>query len=260
MTSEPQHVSTFSKVKQFLARAEERHTWEAQNNAPACECHPQGLADAWTEAMRLDAERARAAELQSYAARCAGDPAYVLGRLGVPRKSATALLALKADLPGPRAVRAWFLAPSPGFLVLLGDVGTGKSVAAAYACLQQASLEDPNTRPTGWDRESCVWVASAELAALSSFEAADKAWFQRMQDCALLVLDDLGTEQLHPQAQQRLERLLNARHEHSRRTVITSNATKDVFKTHVGARISDRIRDSGRVVNCGNQSLRGVET
>jgi DNA replication protein DnaC len=92
---------------------------------------------------------------------------------------------------------------------------------------------------------------------LSSFGEADRLWFERMQATGLLVLDELGGEALHDHALARLERLVDSRHGEAKRVVITSNTDAETFKARVGSRIVDRLREAGRVVNCGNQSLRG---
>jgi hypothetical protein len=257
MTSEePRPLSSFAKMKALLAVIHARKAWEAANSEPLCSCHPQGHASAWTEALQLDDQFERRREQEARAAKVQRDLPFQLHKLGVPKRAAGALLAMDADRPGPRAVRAWFAAPVTSqkpLLVLLGEPGTGKTVAAAEAC--RLSLATSHPTLFGFT-DPAVWVACAELANLSSFTDADRAWFERMQSAWLLVLDDLGTEQLHAQAQQRLERLIDERYGNNRRTVITSNASKEAFQERVGARITDRIREAGRVVNCGNVSLR----
>jgi DNA replication protein DnaC len=101
-----------------------------------------------------------------------------------------------------------------------------------------------------------MWVASAELAVLSSFTEADRVWFERMGDAGFLVLDDFGAEAMHDHAKQRMERLIDLRYGSGRPTILTSNCDEEEFKARAGNRVVDRFREAGRVVQCGDVSMR----
>lgn len=253
MSSDMTPLGGFPAVRRWLMKGEERRAWEEAN---------PDLALAWTIAMHEDEERTRVRQDACRADYMRQDAVHQLRRLGVPERAAATLANLNEDRPGLRAVRAW-MAPPPteakpkALLLLLGETGTGKTVAAAYAALQAISAHRPG--PTGSPTDIVVWAAAADLSALSTFTESDKDWLERMKRCRLLVLDDLGSEAVHEHAQQRLDRLIDERYGNNRLTVITSNASVDIFKQRVGARIADRMREAGRVVNCGNQSLRGVK-
>jgi DNA replication protein DnaC len=142
----------------------------------------------------------------------------------------------------------------------VGGTGTGKTVAAALAAkLWLAQGVDTYTPSGGIPPERVVWVAAPELASLSTFDREDRAWLSRMERAALLVLDEVGSEALTEHAQSRLERLIDARYAAMKETVVASNCSVELLKERVGQRITDRIREAGRVVNCGNVSLRGVK-
>jgi hypothetical protein len=190
------------------------------------------------------------------AKRLEADAPFQLGKLGVPQRAVLALRAVDLDRPGMKGVLAQVDEPR-ALLALLGGVGAGKTVAAAYLLRKRLADAASAQRPSGGThRDVGMWVASSELASLSTFTEADRAWFERMQECAILVLDDFGTEDLHSHAVQRLERLIDVRYGNGRETVLTSNCNLDGFVKRVGERIADRFREAGRVVVCGDVSLR----
>jgi hypothetical protein len=246
-SKEPQLLVEHSATKRFFQRMAELEAWEAAN--------PE-LARDWKEANRLEHLRAQDAERLAQAKRLESDAPHQLGRIGVPQRAVLALRAVDVGRPGIRGVLAQVDEPR-ALLALLGGVGAGKTVAAAFLVRKRLADAAAVQRPSGSNlRESCMWVASSELASLSTFTDADRTWFERMQDCQLLVLDDFGTEDLHTHAVQRLERLIDVRYGNERETVLTSNCNVQGFAARAGERIADRFREAGRIVVCGDVSLR----
>jgi DNA replication protein DnaC len=144
------------------------------------------------------------------------------------------------------AAQQWMGEQPPRWaLVLRGPVGTGKTVAACWA-LRRAALtgEDVAFRKTG------------EVARMSGFEAG-AAELKMLKRVGLLVLDDIGAEQLNEWGRALVVELLDARYEADARTVLTANPTWDKLSERLGQRIVDRLRQGGRVVELAGQSMRG---
>ena len=78
----------------------------------------------------------------------------------------------------------------------------------------------------------------------------------------LLVIDDLGAEFNDSKGffASLLDELIDARYSHKLATIVTSNLDLEAFKTRYGVRIVDRIREAGRFVGCGAESLRRSPT
>ncbi len=184
----------------------------------------------------------------------------LLERSGVGQRSAEHAAGMdatgpKRHWPALEAAKDWLGGPKKTWLVLAGSKGAGKTVAAAW-CVQQMCRQG----------ESAYFRRMTELARMSTFDAgADE--IERLKRCALLVLDDFGTENLTDHARGILFEVLDARHEGFLRTVLTSNlgktATNEGGKTRpslrdsLGERISERIRSDGKVVFLEGASARG---
>lgn len=238
-------IQEASSFRRLIARLEERKAWEA--------AHPE-LAAAWTEALREDDARQRQRELDEARARTEANPA-LLARLGVPARTIAALEALRA-VPALQQARQWESGEKT-FLVLKGDPGTGKTVAAAWLLRRYLASRAGQAQPTGGQvREDALWVASSDLACLSSFSEQDREWLQRASWARFLVLDDFAAEAMHEHALARLERLVDVRYGNNLRTVFTTNADTTSLVDRAGARITDRFRECATVANCGSDSLR----
>jgi DNA replication protein DnaC len=114
-----------------------------------------------------------------------------------------------------------------GSLVLAGDVGTGKTHLAAAVVV--------NAKLSG--RSALFWSVPSLLAALRSFGADGK--YKRTLSaacrCDVLVLDDLGVENVTDWAGEQLYIIVNERYANSRQTIITTNiADPDSLVRHLG--------------------------
>lgn len=163
-------------------------------------------------------------------------------------------------------------------LVMLGNAGTGKTVAAAAWVLDgYIPLPGPDTPENTW--QGCdwkryaegrdardmygvlrptpmpLWVSAARLARWERYkdEAMDKLF-----KASKLVIDDIGAE-FNDEKDNFLtlfgevvtERLANGRP-----IVITSNATFEEFRKRYDGRIVDRVREHGRFVSFAGESMR----
>lgn len=182
--------------------------------------------------------------------------------LGVPRRIAD-VLQKTHETAAMASVGLWLLDrnPSDWCLVLSGQKGCGKSVAAGFALTALAGAR--GKLPTVWDAERSAerrlraWWTSAELAAIGSFNGELEAL---CEFTGPLVLDDLGVEYADAKGffSQLLDRLIDARYREYSPTVITTNLNAADFKQRYGERLIDRLREGGKFVALGNaQSLRG---
>ena len=146
-----------------------------------------------------------------------------------------------------RGVRAW-LAGSAQWCLLVGSVGTGKTVAARWAVSQVAQ--------TG---RRALLERAVDVARLSTWDDAGR--LDALERANLLALDDIGTEGASEHARTAIRALLDARdrcHElRGGRTIITSNlAGRGELSSWLGERVSDRIKSSYVRVEARGQSMR----
>jgi DNA replication protein DnaC len=94
-------------------------------------------------------------------------------------------------------------------------------------------------------------VDGGELEGVSRYGDGAE-WIESLCKCPFLVLDDLGSEKDTKTGDvvALVERIVRARHNDNRRTVMTSNMTGEAFKKQYDERLVRRIRDAGRVVDC----------
>jgi hypothetical protein len=248
-------MSSFQRLVTTLAA---RKAWEAENNTPLCACHGQGLADAWTEAMREDAQREVAKERAQALARSQVSIPDWLKRIGVPLP-VLERIRNPEDTPSMRAARRYFEPDAPRWLVLLGKTSTGKTLAAAWVLGQYLARHTAWSTPTGYGQrpEVALFTPAFEFTGASDYAEKDRAWLERIQKCGLLVLDDLGSERLGEVELGMVQRLLMSRHANGLRTIITSNLSAETLTERYGERIAERIREVGRVVDAGKVGLRG---
>lgn len=246
-TEDPKPIGAYPAMRRLLELREAKVAWAAQFPA---------LAASWDEANALDAlwQDARAAFERRV--RLEADSVFQLGKLGVPQRAALAVRMVDASRPAIRYVLEYAECPERPLLALLGGPGAGKTVAAAFALRAFLMANSGRLVATGAKAREGMWVASADMAVLSSFTESDRSWFERMGEAGFLVLDDFGAEAMHDHAKQRVERLIDLRYGAGRPTVLTSNCDPDTFVERAGARVVDRFREAGRIVQCGDVSLR----
>jgi len=158
---------------------------------------------------------------------------------GIPKRI---IAVLESDLKLTKAVRRsleFFRAPREAWvLVLSGDKGCGKSVAAGAYLQQRAlsALTSDLTLP-----ETKVWWSAVKLTRMSSFNGD----FESLLNTSMLVLDDLGVEYLDKGGhfQQRFDELMNDRYENFGRTIITTNLNAADFKKRYSERVTSRMRE-----------------
>jgi DNA replication protein DnaC len=158
-------------------------------------------------------------------------------------------------------------------LVLMGGYGTGKTTAAVTALMDRLHTESSIKRQPGsrgveirvampahvFDLAPSVafWnAASVARGALFGREAADA--IEEAKGCEVFVLDDVGSEHAGDKGPwlSVLDEVLNARYAEGLITLITTNLDWRGFSRWCGTRVADRLREAGRTVTTGSQSLR----
>lgn len=140
------------------------------------------------------------------------------------------------------------------FLLLLGDRGVGKSVAAGHVLREFSREHRWDAMATGTPQPA-VWLQASALTRVTAWDRADQELLRSVERAQLLVLDDLGDECTEVGLSLTRDALLE-RHTKARRTVLTSNLTPESFKARYGEALADRIRSSGMVPVLFGKSLR----
>lgn len=131
-----------------------------------------------------------------------------------------------------------FSSASPN-LLFSGGTGLGKTYLSA--CIARVIAG-----------RGCSVCYESTAAALESFERAKFSRdseeseaaalkVRRMQDCDLMILDDLGTEMATPIAQSALYTLINSRLVNGKKTIISTNLTDSELSSKYTPQISSRI-------------------
>jgi DNA replication protein DnaC len=178
-------------------------------------------------------------------------------RAGVPTRTCRVLAAKEPLSETPALVAAReFVSEHRNFLLLLGGVGTGKSLAACWTLLSQRrqKTRDPVTGqdlpvPGEIDFGLIKFTRASEIARLSVFD--DRDTWDDLRTVHFLVVDDLGVEAETPLWTERVGELVDVRYGEELPTVITSNLDAAAFRARYGARIASRVNSDGIVANCG---------
>jgi len=170
------------------------------------------------------------------------DAADAIGRITGPMLEAITTRVGLLDTPPLRRVKDWLASEGqPPVLGLMGTVGRGKSVAAAYAISERGGL---------W--VTADWVLRAFLGIYSDSMREQS----RMRAAELLVVDEVGGEtdgkamaaaevaKTRGQMGTALLRLLDDRQNRTRITIIASNLSERSFKaTYPGIPLQSRLSE-----------------
>lgn len=243
-----QPLSEFGGMSGLLAKLEARKRWEADN--------PE-LAQAWNWALEEDAQRAVVLAEAERVRRNRGRLDALLGRCGVPQAHIAAVLSGVATNDHAKTTAlTWAKQREKPFLAILGQNGRGKTTRAVMAMGEVLVELEGRPRSTGQEFELGCFVHSSSLASLSSFDGNDRSFFERLQRCKVLLVDDLGTEHLTANATALFESLLDIRGQRNARTIFTTNLDGKGFRARYGERMADRIRGWALFAQCAGVSFR----
>lgn len=149
---------------------------------------------------------------------------------------------LRASAAMERA-RAW-LATSKPVLILCGGTGTGKTYAAVDALCRAGRGEfaramDLPRRVDPWEHELSLGYRPMPLGFRG-----------------LLVVDDLGATAENSRVHEALIRVLEARQDPGRRTLITTNLGRRDIRPKYGDRVADRLNALAVVAEVSGPSMR----
>ena len=165
-----------------------------------------------------------------------------------PRGFATASLDDLAPDQHPRTLREWLDGDSRT-LILTGKVGPGKS-HAAYAIGNAAF--DRGVAVAAWS----VVTLMAELRPSSSDEDRPARVMERACEWPLVILDDLGQENVSEWVAEQMFRIVDARNTNGLRTIVTANIGADAIRMRYGAAVLDRLEQDAVVVKFEGRSRR----
>lgn len=154
------------------------------------------------------------------------------------------LAALKSCVDYAKRVRNG----SHGCLMLSGSTGTGKTH------LSIATLRNVMARQhAGQSARFAKYITSQAMAdlILSAYKRHDDSEFAtvcRLVDHDLLILDEYGLDDQRDAQVQAVHRVLYARYDACKPTMLISNATPEQLKVMLGDRLWSRLNEQGQVV------------
>ncbi|MBM6875965.1 ATP-binding protein [Fusobacterium mortiferum] len=122
-----------------------------------------------------------------------------------------------------------------GGILLYGGVGTGKTYATACICNE---LMD-NGRTTLVMNLGLYYVKLRR-----EWAEAENDVLNYVKTCDLLVIDDLGTENVSDFTREKMFNLIDTRYRANKPMIITTNLTPEEIEKTLGSRIADRIAGS----------------
>lgn len=233
-------VVPFARLRSDSVNSALQHVLERIANMP--EPTPEELeAEARREAEQAaENERREAARARDRAL------AYV-SEIPVPRDLLDAIVddAL-AKTPAIEAVRRWDEERGKPVLVLLGGVGSGKTVAAAW---WTSKLAREQLRAT--------YTKMRDLANLYRAGFGDDAKaFDKLIACGALIIDELTTERDVDLGRAALNEVIDERAAKQLPTLLLANRTKKELAERYDARTIDRLRACAVAVTLADRSMR----
>jgi len=177
-------------------------------------------------------------------------------RVGCPHHVLSVARRPEARLTSEGAKHWWNVARGgKPTLLLSGDTGTGKSVAAAWCAIKYAEARKWwVNQPSGPAKATLVWIPADNLARLSLLRDEDEALLEQAGACEFLVVDELGA--LGGKAGLlALAQLLARRIDSGKPLVITTNTSGEELQVALGRHVVDRLK-TAHIVKSAEKSMR----
>ena len=161
-----------------------------------------------------------------------------------PKTSSTALVIVQ--------LRVWLEADDRWAVVLLGDFGVGKTGLAISALREAAEHRHPG-----------LFVKTPDLLARiratygKGSDVSEQDVLESLRTVDYLVLDDVGAEHATDWATSMLFQVLDDRHDHQRKTILTTNLDITGLGLHMGERTLHRFREGAVFLTVDGPNLRG---
>lgn len=169
-------------------------------------------------------------------------------RAKIPPRHAGATLT-DFDPKVQQGVNGWFAQMSPGTLFLAGAPGTGKTRLAWAIGL--AALHE------GYEGVLVVdYVGLLNDLRSGVRDGGVGAVVDRCAKAEVLIVDDIGASSGSEWSSEQFGRIIDIRWEFMRRTVVTTNLTKDALEREIGERAADRLAQGNRSITMKGQSRR----
>lgn len=163
-------------------------------------------------------------------------------------------LALKSCAAYANAVRRG----ESGCLIMSGSTGTGKT-HLAIATLRNVMYRTDASQPTKFAKYiTSQAMADLVLGAYKRHDDSEFATVCRLVDHDLLILDEYGLDDQRDVQVQAVHRVLYARYDACKPTMLISNAPPEQLKTMLGDRLWSRLNEQGQVVVFNWVDQRGV--
>lgn len=147
------------------------------------------------------------------------------------------------------------LGTAPAGIFLYGSVGTGKTYATS--CLANDLMTNGKTVLF---MSFALYLLKIRESFKNSYEetSIESEIIKHVKTCDLLIIDDLGVENVKEFAIEKLFTLLDTRYRANKPFIITTNLTPERIKEKFGERIYDRINGSTHAYECKGESKRKV--
>jgi DNA replication protein DnaC len=120
-----------------------------------------------------------------------------------------------------------------GWLLLIGQYGCGKTHLAA--AIANKTIEAGISTLFLTVPDLLDWLRYAYSGSEMSFEER----FEEIRECPMLILDDFGTQNATPWAQEKIFQIMNHRYINQLPTVVTSNVAISDFEGRIRSRLQD---------------------
>jgi hypothetical protein len=132
-------------------------------------------------------------------------------------------------------------------LALVGDMGTGKTTAAAAVVFSRLDIGP------------AVYVRERVLERWLNFARYEDEW-DRAVNCATLVIDELGTATRKDEARMALLEICDSRMSGRKRTIVIGNLSAADFAAYVDKRLYSRWLEIGTVAHVEGEDRRAVRS